>query len=378
MQRRQASVPVLDARTIDVLTDIATRYYLREDSQTEIARALGLDPSTVSRYLKRARDEGIVHVEIRPPRRSDVDLGRALARRYGMARVVVAPTAADASDDATDGARELAATAAGFLEGLLRNGMRLGISWGHTLAAVIGELRPGSVSDLSIAQLAGGVEDPNPGIQGHELVRRLADLYPGSRVHYVHAPAIVDSDATGEALLGDRIVQAALDAARASELAVVGIGQMDDTATLVRGGHVSRPDWARLVAAGGAGNVNTCFFDDRGRALPDLRMRTIAITLDELRAIDTVVAVAGGVGKARAIRGALATGAIDVLVTDELTAAAVLEADRVARPGDGPAGGRARTKARPAAPARKRMATGERVATRSRPTPQGSAPGSEG
>ncbi|HEX7472863.1 MAG TPA: sugar-binding domain-containing protein [Candidatus Limnocylindrales bacterium] len=347
MRRRQASVPVLDTRTIDVLTEIATRYYLRADSQTEIARDLGLDPSTVSRYLKRARDEGIVHVEIRPPRRTDVDLGRALARRYGLARVVVAPTAEGAEDDG-DGKRELAATAAGFIEGLLRNGMRLGISWGRTVAAVVAELRPGSVGDLAIAQLAGGVEDPNPGIQGHELVRRLADLYPGSRVHYLHAPAIVDSEATGEALLGDRIVQAALEAARASELAVVGIGQMDDTATLVRGGHVSLEDWARLVAAGGAGNVNTCFFDDRGRALPDLRLRTIAITLDELRAIDTVVAVAGGIGKVRAIRGALTTGAIDVLVTDELTAAAVLAADRGSGQGDGTAGARPRATGQPA------------------------------
>lgn len=380
MRRRQASVPVLDTRTIDMLTEIATRYYLRDDSQTEIARDLGLDPSTVSRYLKRARDEGIVHVEIRPPRRSDVDLGRALARRYGMARVVVAPTPADDGDEvgADDGARELAATAAGFIEGLLRNGLRLGISWGHTVAAVVGELRPGSVGDLAIAQLAGGVEDPNPGIQGHELVRRLAELYPGSRVHYLHAPAIVDSDATGAALLGDRIVQAALDAARASELAIVGIGQMDDTATLVRGGHVSPGVWASLVAAGGAGNVNTCFFDDRGRALPDLSRRTIAITLDELRAIDTVVAVAGGVGKVRAIRGALATGAIDVLVTDEVTAAAVLAADRGARPGDGSAAARPRTTGRPPAVERERPATEGPVAARSRLGPRATRQAREG
>ena len=75
MRQRQVGVPALDARAIDTLTEVATRYYLRADSQTEIARDLGLDPSTVSRYLKRARDEGIVYVEIRPPRRPEVDLG---------------------------------------------------------------------------------------------------------------------------------------------------------------------------------------------------------------------------------------------------------------------------------------------------------------
>ena len=328
MRRRRPSPPALETRTIDVLTEIATRYYLRDDSQIEIARDLGLDPSTVSRYLKRARDEGIVHVEIRPPRRPDIDLGRALAERYGLSRVVVAPTTAG---DSEDGEEALAATAAGFVDGLLRNGMHLGISWGRTLADLVRHLRPGAVSDLAIAQLAGGVEDPSPGIQGHELVRRLAELYPDSRVHYLHAPAIVGSDAAGAALAADRIVEAALEAGRTSELAIVGIGEMDDTATLMRGGHVGPTDWARLMSAGAVGNVNTCFFDARGWALSDLRLRTIAVSLEELKAIDTVVAVARGAGKVAAIRGALATGALDVLVTDEATAAAVLAADGPAR-----------------------------------------------
>lgn len=323
--RQPVSVAASEARTVDMLTEVATRYYLRDDSQVEIARELGLDPSTVSRYLKRARDEGIVHVEIRPPRRSDLDLGRALARSYGLARVIVAPAAA--ADD-EGGERALGATGAGFIEAQLRNGTRLGVSWGRALASVVRELRPGSVAGLSIAQLAGGIKDPSPGIQGHELVRTLADLYPDSQVHYLHAPAIVDSEVTGEALLGDRIVGAALEAARASELALVGIGQMEPTSTLLAGGHVSPQDWERLVEAGAAGDVNTCFFDDCGAAVPALERRTIAISLEELRAIDTVVAVAAGLGKVRAIQGALATRAIDVFVTDAVTAAAVLAADR--------------------------------------------------
>jgi deoxyribonucleoside regulator len=323
VRRRQVGASAFETRTIDLLTEVATRYYLRADSQVEIARGLGLDPSTVSRYLKRARDEGIVHVEIRAPRSPDVDLGRTLALRYGLARVIVTQ-AADGDDD--DGDRALGVTAAGFVEGLLRNGMRFGVSWGRTLGAVVRELRPGAVAALSIAQLAGGIKDPRPGIQGHELVRQLSELYPDSRVHYLHAPAIVDSDITGDALRGDRTIQAGLEAGRASQLALVGIGQMDDSSTMVLGGHVAPEDWARLVAAGAAGNVNTCFFDDRGGVLPDLERRTIAISLDDLRAIETVVAVAAGPDKVRAIRGALATGTIDVLVTDEATAAAVLAA----------------------------------------------------
>jgi len=318
VRQRQALPLGEDARTIELLTDIATRFYLRGESQIQIAGALGLDPSTVSRHLKRARSEGIVHVEIRPPRREEVDLGLELATRYGLARAIVAPEAADSADDL------LGAVAAEYVEGLLSSGTRLGISWGRTLANVVHHLRPRAVAGLDAAQLAGGVNDPVPGIQGADLVRRVAELYPGTRVHYLHAPAIVGSSATRAALASDHTVESALAAARACEVALVGVGEISPRSTLYRGGHVSPDDWSILVKAGAVGNMNTRFFDRAGRSVPELDDRTIAIDWDDLRAIPNVVAVARGLDKVAALEGALATGAMDSLVTDEPTARTLL------------------------------------------------------
>ncbi len=318
MRQRQATPIGAYARTIDLMTEIATRFYLRGDSQTEIARDLGLDPSTVSRHLKRARSDGIVHVEIRPPRRDDADLGLELAARHGLARAIVAPPSGAGSEDV------LGAVAAEYVEGLLVTGTRIGISWGRTLANVVHHLRPRSVSRLRVAQLAGGVNDPNPGIQGADLVRRIAELYPESQVLYLHAPAIVGSPSIRAALASDPTIESALAAARRSEVALVGIGQVTPRSTLYRGGHVDRASWSMLVEAGAVGNVNTRFFDAEGRPLPHLEDRTVAIGWDELRAIPNVVAVASGGDKIDAIAGALATGAIDSLVTDDPTARALL------------------------------------------------------
>ena len=320
--RQRPDAPSGDlGQSLDLLTDIATRAYIAEQSQVDIARDLGLDPSTVSRHLKRAREEGIVRIEIVRPRRQDIDLGRELADRFGLARAIVAPTDADLD-------MALGPVAAVFVDDLLRSGMRLGVSWGRTLAAVVRHLRPGLVTHLEIAQLAGGVHDPMPGIQGHELVRRVAELFPASRVHYVHAPAIVDSIEARDILAADRTVQAALAAARQSEVALVGVGQMDPASTLFRGGHVERSDWARLIEAGAVGNMNTRFFDRAGAPVELLERRTIAITMEDLAAIPTVVAVAVGGDRADAIRGAIATGCVDILVTDATTAAALLRFGR--------------------------------------------------
>jgi deoxyribonucleoside regulator len=259
-----------------------------------------------------------VRVEIRPPRRQDADLGRAVAERYGLSRVVVASAASDTARST------LSAVAADYLGGLLRSGMRVGVGWGTTLSSVVKFMEPSAVTGLIISQLAGGLSESVPGIQGHELVRQLAGLYPDSRVQYLHAPSIVDSAAIRAAIMSDRSVEAALAAAAASDLALVGIGPMDRDATLIEAGAVSALDVQRLIRLGAVGSMNARFYDAVGRPVTWLDDRTVGISWEELGAIPLVVAVAGGAHKAEAIRAALKTRCVTVLVTDEEAATILL------------------------------------------------------
>ena len=119
-----------ETHAAEQLIAVAAAFYLHGQNQAQIAADLGLSPSTVSRYLKRARDEGIVHVEIRPPRRHHVDLGRELAGRFGLDRAVVLALEGEGPD-------ALFALAAEHIGSLLHTGMRVGISWGQTLAGVV-------------------------------------------------------------------------------------------------------------------------------------------------------------------------------------------------------------------------------------------------
>lgn len=300
---------------------IATWFYLQGRTQAEIARDLGLDPSTVSRHLKRAREAGIVRVEILRPRQIVTELGRKLSSRFGLRRALVVGTADE------DSAQSLEQAAADFVGGLLRNGLHLGVSWGLTLAGVVQRLQPGTVSNLRVAQLSGGLSTTAAGIQGHELVRQVVSLYPGSESYYLHAPMIVDSAAIRDAMIGDRSIQASLVAAAASELALVGIGGLGPEATVLRYGHLRAEDLARVLGRGAAGSLNARFFDADGNLVTELDDRTLGITWEQLRRIPTVVAVAAGLPKVRAIRGAMRTGCIDVLITDQPTAVRVLEVD---------------------------------------------------
>lgn len=314
--RKAASGP-----TTEILVDLATRFYLTGQSQVEIARALGLDASTVSRYLKRARDEGIVHVEIHRPRSLHGDLALELATTFGLKKaVVVAGDPGPAAHDA------VAKAAADYVNSQLLNGMRLGMSWGRMLSAAIDNLPAGTVSGLDISLLHGGMGRGGVGIQGHELARHLASLHPHSRVHYLHAPVLVDSPDIKAAMLRDGSIRAALDSAASSQVALVGIGTLDDTAPLIRDHHISPRDRKRLLDAGAVGDMSTRFFDAAGEPVHVLDDRLIAIEWEQLEAIPLVIGMAAGLEKRAAILGAVRAGCLDVLVTDESSARSVIKA----------------------------------------------------
>jgi len=76
------------------------------------------------------------------------------------------------------------------------------------------------------------------------------------------------------------------------------------------------------------GDICARHFDREGRpAAPEIDARLVAVRLDQLAAIPTVIGAACSVKKAAAIRGALRGGYLDIFVTDSATAEAVLLLD---------------------------------------------------
>jgi deoxyribonucleoside regulator len=302
--------------TMAGLVDVARRFYVLGQTQQEIARDFGVDASTVSRTLKRARATGIVRIEIRPPHQLREAQSRDLAQRFGLRNAIVVAGQTDPSAVAEEAAR--------FFGAQLRSGTRVGLSWGRMLAAVVQRIVPGAAANLVIAQLLGGVSGEGAGIQGHELARLLAMACPESRVHYLHAPLLVDSAQIRASMLQDRSIRASLDAAARSDLALVGIGNLEDSAPLVRYGHLSALDRRRLRKAGAVGDVCARFFTVEGEPVRELDDRLLAVDWETLAKTRSVVAVAAGADKVQATLGALRGGVVSSLVTDEWTAEDIL------------------------------------------------------
>jgi DNA-binding transcriptional regulator LsrR (DeoR family) len=80
-----------------------------------------------------------------------------------------------------------------------------------------------------------------------------------------------------------------------------------------------------LRARGALGDICLRFFDEQGqRVMTPLDERVIGIRPEQLRMVARSVGIAGGQRKHEAIRGALAGGWINVLITDLGTAEALI------------------------------------------------------
>ena len=317
-------MPVTADPALDSLsTEVARLFFDRQMTKVEIAAHLGISRFRVARLVDNAVAEGIVRIEYRDVPAEDRALATAMEERFDLDLCVVAR-----GDDGS--ATRLAGP---VLHGLIGPDDVVGVAWGSTLAAVVREIPERGRSSIEVVQLAGSSTRLDRVRDAGELARALADRL-GAVCHPIYAPTFVPTAALRDALLEQPEVAETAGRFRSVTIAIVGIGAIpaDDprnsgaSSSLLRSGGLDDDAVADLVAAGAVGDLIVHPFDAAGRFVaPELAARAVAIGVGDLRAIERVVAVASGSGKAPAIRGALATGVIDVLVTDAPTARAVME-----------------------------------------------------
>jgi DNA-binding transcriptional regulator LsrR (DeoR family) len=304
-----------------LLAKAARLYFLEDRSQDDVAAVLGTTRSNVSRILKQARDLGIVEIRIVDPAGRDQELELALRTRFGLtdARVLEATP----ETDVLAGVGRLAVR---WLDDTLRDGQVVALSWGQTLQAVVRAVDGLSRRDVEVVQLVGGLSSLDSALTGQELVRELSERM-GARHRYLHAPALFGSAEALTLLLRERTIAGALDAAKAADIAVVGIGApgIGSSEALLDALGLRPAERAEFDASGAVGDVCARFFDLSGREVRSVvAERVLAVTLDDLRAIPVVAGVAAGPEKALGILGALRGRIVDVLICDQAAARSVL------------------------------------------------------
>ncbi len=294
---------------------IARRYFLEGRTRIQIAEEFGVSRFKVARMLDEALATGMVEITIHNPGSVDVEISTALQRQFGLehAYAVIADTPSRA-----ERIEAVASAMAELLQSILRDGDVIGVDCGRTLTHVAGHLT--TLPRCDVVQLTGmaGAITTN----GTDLVRRLSEI-AGGRSWPLYAPLVVSDARTARSLAGGRQIQETVEKHKSVTCAIVSVGAWSPGASQVFE-FLTKEESARLAAAGVRAETCALLLDADGNRVSGLDERRMGVDEATLRAIPTVIVIATGPEKVDATRAVLRSGLVSSLVTDTVTAAAVL------------------------------------------------------
>ena len=309
-----------------LMVRIAQMYYRMNLSQEQIGERLGLSRFRVGRLLDRALREEIVRIEVVHPDARLVELEEQLVERFGLLAAVVAdvPAASGAGMAADDVARDAVADAAADFLATRRPAGTIAVSWGRTMLALARRLPAGWTQAREIVQVNGATSRSAQPTRANEIVERFAAT-SGASIRLLVAPAIVGTPELRTALVEDAGIRETIDVARHAPTAIFGLGIPAPDSPHLESGFVSSDEQARLRAIGAVGDIIGRFVDGEGRiAWPLLDERSVGLPLDDLRTKPLSMGLAAGAGRGPVALAAIRGGYVNVLATDDATAAWVL------------------------------------------------------
>jgi deoxyribonucleoside regulator len=311
------------ARKVNLLQlyHIAHSYYVEGRDQDEIAAAIGLSRSQVSRLLDQARRSGIVRFEVRYP--SDLDaegLAASLRKGLSLAAVRIAPRSAKGEDpDAV-----LASFAATVIPELLADSLVIGVGWGRTIYQTL--LRLGvreAVANRRIVPLVGSAGQQAPWLQINGIVDRLAEKLRAERV-FIRTQAFLEADHRRPSRTEEQNLDRIRSLWNEVDTGIIGLGMPASKASYLQT-EIDHAILAHLERSKAVGDILGRFYDAKGTEIdPGKRWSLVSLDLEKLKAMRSVICICRGAGKVLGIVAAAKKGFFKTLVTDAETADEIL------------------------------------------------------
>ena len=288
-------------------------YYERNHTQAEVADRMGFSRPKVTRLIAEGRARGLVSIAIAEPAGGFTPLEIALEDRYSLDEAVVVASGEERQ------ATELAAGSAcgALLDRVCSPESVLGVSWGISTRALADALPPMAFGCRKIVSLVGGMGRVKPELHSNQVATTLADRLGVESSHLV-APAVARSASSRNELVEMPGIEEVLEEAVNCDVAVVGIGAIIPTATMIQAGYFIQEEFLGFKDRGAAGDVCCHFLDASGAPrLTEISERVVGVTLGELQAIPQTIGIATGADKVLGVAAVLRGGYVNALVCDQ-------------------------------------------------------------
>lgn len=309
------------SRKLDQAARAAWLYYIAGNTQDEIAAKLEVSRQAAQRLVALAVQEKLIKFRLDHPLTECLDLAARLERQAGLDFVEVVPDD-PVPDDPLPG---LAVAAGQYLEQQLakRTPLVVGLATGRTLKAMVDEVAPMRRPDHRIVSLVGTMNRDGQA-SPYDVAMRLADKV-GARCYPMPTPVVAATKEERRLLQTQEAYRMIERLAAAAAFHLVGIGEVGWGCPMHRDGFLTDAEIGELVAQGAVGEITSWAFDRHGRLIAsDVAERLSGLPCGRAPTIPRI-GIAGGAKKLAALRAALDGRLLSGLITDQTTAAHLLD-----------------------------------------------------
>ena len=238
-----------------ILIKVSTMYYLEHMKQTEIAKRLGVERTTISKHLKRALDQGIVTITVANENFEDIE--SAMEKRFGLKECFIVPR----SYDLLAVKQAMGRAGLQLLRRIVADKQVIGLAWGTSIRELTHHAQNSKVPkiDSDFVPLDGGPENIDSELHVNTLCYELSRAF-GGRCHYIYAPVITRTAEIRNAIVQDANYEKISDFWTKLDIGLVGIGAPVKSSNLVWMGEFGRQAIESLSRTGTVGEICSSMF----------------------------------------------------------------------------------------------------------------------
>lgn len=315
---------IMNDKDIKLLTNICYLYYDKDLTMANIAKQLNMTRQSVSKFIKKAKDDNFVQIYINSPVIESVELEQKLKETYGLNDVIVIKNEAQYQEHLDE---SLGVAGANYIKKILKPNLNIGIDSSSPIkhmSEIFSRINYLPLEGVNLVQIRGSVNKIKyTGSSGY-IIGTLAKAIKANEI-YLYAPCVVKDLTVKDICINETNIKETLDYYKSLDIAFVGVGDIDELESLKDPLNISEEEVNLIQESNAVGDICFNYLNDRGYFFNHpLKDRVISIQSDELKMTKNVVFIAGGKKKREAILGALKSGVINSFITDEDTANYVL------------------------------------------------------
>lgn len=309
-----------------LLIRIAEMYYQENKNQSEISKALNIHRSTISRLLKKSREEGIVQIKINYDKDESYELEKQFLDRFQLKKIIIVRSAKEMKNEQKKVA--IAQATDEYLSSILEDNQVVGFSWGSMLSTFANHIKQKQTKSILCVPMIGGPagklsSDFHVNTITYEAAKKL-----NGKALLIDAPAFPESKEMKAALMKNDFNQELMAIWKKMNIAIFGIGSPNLSGEQTWMDFYGEDILQTLTQQEVVGDVISRFYTNQGKHVSSvLDNKIIGMDITDLMNVETRIGLAESVEKAQAILGALRGNYINVLVTMEETARELLRID---------------------------------------------------